>query len=1568
MSNDGLETGLEIAVIGMAGRFPGARDVEGFWENLKKGVESLSFYSQDELLAAGVSSDLLDNPNYVKCGGGLVDNTEYFDADYFGYSPIEAELMDPQIRIFHECTWHALENAGYDPFPGDQSIGIYAGAGRNINWEILTLISGKTSIIGDFAAQLLLDRDILCTRVSYNLNLKGPGVIVKTACSTSLVAIHMACQSILNGECDMALAGGISITRLGKTGYVYQEGMIASLDGHCRAFDENSLGTVGGNGVGVVVLKRLAEARADNDTIHAVIKGSAINNDGLRKVGFTAPSIEGQCEVIGDALQIAGVEPETITYIETHGTGTPVGDTIELEALKLAFNTSKKQYCRIGSVKTNVGHLDAAAGVTGFIKAVLALKHRQIPPSLHFNTPNRKIDFENSPFMVNTELFAWENNGQPLRAGVSSFGIGGTNAHVILEEWRLAENQGTGQNPGVGDREYRLILLSAKTPSALERMRENLAGYLKEHQETNLADAAYTLQVGRRILPYRRTAVAADIGGAIAALSSPGTGTGTTSATPPKAEKRSVIFMFPGLGAEYVEMGWGLYRREPRFREEMDRCFDILGSMVEYDIKTILYPGERNNETSTSSPTLHQQEVVQPAVFIFEYSLARLLMQWGIKPQALIGYSLGEYTAACLAGVFTLEDALKMIVARGKLVGKLPTGTMLSVPLSREDLKPFLSEELAIAIDNGPSCIISGPDAALATLQKELQKKRCLCIPLPNSHALHSPMMEPILENFATHLKEISFHKPQIPYISNITGDWITVRDATAPGYWATHLKETVRFADGIQRLLKEPNPLFIEVGPGRDLNTLLVRHQEGDRYPNHLALNLIKPAGNKTPEDCYLLKKLGQLWTFGVNIDGQEFYKGEQRYRIPLPLYPFEHRKYWIDPDPLKTREAMRGNSLGAKKNDPADWLYTQQWLRSTLITGGYGSATASAAQSRWLLFSDGSPLSNRLLKRLEDDKHHVVVVKTGESFHRSEPGEYVLNPGKPEDYDKLFKILAEAGKIPDNIAHLWCLPGNRKPNPGAVSLDPALESGLFSLLALAWAIGKTNISNQIQLGVITANMQFVTGEEELYPEKAAILAPVKIIPLEYTTISCRSIDIVNPGENEEKIEFLSENLLREFSLGFGNQPVVAYRGACRWLESYEPIESKIDKNSPRETRLKEKGVYLVTGGFGGMGFVLAEYLVSTLKAKLVLVDLLTPPSGEKLDKWLYSDERKKELQDKKNKIKEWETRGAEIQVHDVDVSDYRGMKEVISQGEAQFGEINGVIHTAGLIDYAGVIQRRTREMTEELLAARIKGTLVLDELLSHHPLDFVVLFSSSGNVFYKVKFGQVGYNAGHEFMDIFSYYKQQQGQFTVTIDWNDWTEVGMTVRATSGTNAAGSGHPGNRTESENLFSISPAEGIDVFRRILENNVPRVVVSHHDLHRLMELMNNPAPAETQTGSLDGTKENTAGLRERPELSAAYVPPASELEQFILNLWEKTLGFRKLGIEDDWFELGGDSLTIIQVISRLKEVYPVEISVNIFFESPTIARLAEMITELLYEKVRDLSEEEFAALTEQGIE
>lgn len=1526
MSTNQTQTGLEIAVIGMAGRFPGARDINQFWYNLKNGLESITFYSNEELLDAGVNPELLKNPAYVKGGRGILEDKEYFDASFFGYSAVETELMDPQMRIFHECAWHALENAGYDPFSYDGIIGLYAGASFNLPWEMSSVFSERRNVLGNFATWLLIDRDFLCTRVSYNLNLKGPSVIVKTACSTSLTATHMGCQAILNGECDMALAGGVSITQLEKSGYLYKENMINSLDGHCRAFDAQANGFIEGEGVGIVVLKRLEEAAADRDHIYAVIKGTAANNDGIRKAGYTAPSIDGQSQVISEALQVAEVEPETITYVETHGTGTVVGDPIEIEGLKTAYNTDKKGFCRVGSVKTNIGHLDSAAGVAGLIKTSLALKHKLIPPSLHFKTPNPKIDFQNSPFYVNDKLSEWKRDGHPLRAGVSSFGIGGTNVHTVLEEWLGDHSPNAERNMQSAECEtgkpHRLLLLSAKTPSALDKMTENLADYLKNNPAQNIADMAYTLQVGRRAFPHRRMVVCRDVNEAVEVLSSTGNGKMHTGHS--TEENKSVIFMFSGLGSQYVNMGLDLYKTEPLFREGMDRCFDILEPLLGYDIKEILYPNAGERRPKAIANDLNCFDTVQAAVFVLEYALSKLLLRLGIKPRAMIGYSFGEYTAACISGVFSLEDALKLIVTRGQLIERLTSGSMLSVPLSIHELKPLMNDKLSIAIDNGPSTILAGPAEAIIAFEEQLKEKKYLCMKVPNSHALHSRMMEPVLKEFEKQVGSVELNRPQIPYISNLTGTWITVQEARDPNYWIRHLKETVRFADGIHELKKDPNALFIEIGPGRDLRALVLREKQDDSQ--HQVLNLIQPLQQDIPDDHYLLNKIGQLWLHGVNINWKEFYHGDERFRIPLPTYPFDRQRYWIDNNLSAIGERMRSqNTLSIEKAAVPDWFYTPQWVRATLPVG-FGELHC---QNSWLLFIDDSTstLGSRLAQRLKKNNHSIVIVKPGTTFWKPGPDEYEINPQSADHYDSMFNELARTGKIPRNIVHLWGLTGNRDPKtpntPGTIleDLNRTQDMGLYSLLNIARAVGNNGISHDMQLGVITNNLQYVTGEENLQPQKASILGPVKIIPLEYSNIACRSIDIVNPGSNKKKAEFIIDSLLREFLEPFTRYQVIAYRGNCRWRESYELIGLSTDPQKGH--RLKEKGVYLVTGGFGGMGFALAEHLAQIVKARLILVDILDYPTKESRDHWLTGSERAEDIRLKKQRIKELEKSGAAIDIHDADISNYDRMKKVIAKSEKRFGKINGVIHTAGIIDYAGIIQNRTREKTEEILAPKVRGTLILDELLKDHKLDFMVFFSSIGNILYRLKFGEVGSSAGHEFLDAFAYYKLNEDTFAVTIDWNYWSGKGMAARAAD-------------KKYEDLLSISPSEGITVFDRILNHNLSRVIISPRDLGSMIDYVNSSKKA-VETAKIPDS------VYDRPDLDTVYVPPSNETEQAIASAWRKLFGIKEIGIEDDFFDLGGDSLMATTMTLQLQREMDVRIPLVEVFNQPTIKKLAKYI-------------------------
>ena len=891
----------EIAIIGMAGRFPGAKNVDIFWKNLRDGLESISFFTDEEVISAGSNPDVLKDSNYVKAGGVLED-IELFDASFFGFTPREAEITDPQHRLFLECVWEALESAGYNSETYTGQIGLFAGVNLssylffNIyshiypNWNLIKPAEVFQIFIGN-------EKDHLPTQISYKLNFRGPSVNVQTTCSTSLVAVHLACQSLLNGESDIALAGGVSIQLPQKVGYSYEEGGIVSADGHCRAFDAKAGGTIFSNGLGVVALKRLEDAVGDRDYIHAVIKASAINNDGSLKVGYTAPSVDGQRQVILEALALAGVEPETISYIETHGTGTSLGDPIEMTALTQAFrsSTDKKGFCGIGSVKTNVGHLNTAAGITGLIKTVQALKHKQIPPSLNFEQPNPQIDFANSPFYVNTTLSEWKSNGTPRRAGVSSFGIGGTNAHVILEEAPIV---GQGSKRGLEQgRGYQLLVLSAKTDLALETATQNLAQHLQQHPDITLPDVAYTLQVGRRTFDYRRMVVCHDLNDAVEVLTTLDPQRVFTHNQKPC--HRPVVFMFSGQGAQYVNMGRELYEVEPTFREQVDICADILKPLLGLDIRRILYPTEQ--ETLAASGQLQQTAITQPALFVIEYALAKLWMEWGVHPEAMIGHSIGEYVAATLAGVFSLEDALALVTTRGQLMQQLPSGSMLAVPLPEKDVQHLLDVEtlhpkvLQLAAINGPSsCVVSGKTEAIEALHNHLASQGVDCRRLHTSHAFHSQMMEPVLESFTLAVKKVSLKPPQIPFVSNVTGTWIHKDEATNPSYWSQHLRSCVRFSPGIFELLKQPETILLEVGPGRTLTTLTKQHLEPQA--KQFVLTSLRHPKEEEPDIVFVLNTLGRLWMAGVEIDWSGFYSHEQRYRLPLPTYPFERQRYWIE------------------------------------------------------------------------------------------------------------------------------------------------------------------------------------------------------------------------------------------------------------------------------------------------------------------------------------------------------------------------------------------------------------------------------------------------------------------------------------------------------------------------------------------------------------------------------------------------------------------------------------------------------------------------------------------------
>ncbi len=882
-----------IAIIGMAGRFPKAKDVDEFWDNLVNGRDCISFYNDQELIDMGIKPETVKNPYYIKAKGE-VDNVDMFDAAFFGINPREAEVTDPQHRMLLECAWEAMEHAGYDSFKYDGTIGIFGG--KSMDYYLLLNVYPyikKEISAGSLQAAIGNDKDSLTTTISYRLNLTGPGITVQTSSSTSLVAVCIACQSVLTYQCDIALAGGITAGPPIKSGYLYQEGGIWSDDGHCRAFDAKSKGFVPGSGMGIVVLKRLEDAVNDGDKIWAVIKGFAVNNDGSKKVSYSAPSVDAQSEVVSQALAVSGFHPETIGYIETHGTGTNMGDPIEVTALTQAFraHTDKKQYCAIGSAKSNIGHLDNAAGVAGLIKATMAVKYGKIPESLHFETPNPKIDFENSPFFVNTKLRDWTLAG-PRRAGVTSLGMGGTNAHVILEEPPQMEEASTS-------REWQLLMLSGKTSTALKTRTKELAEFIrrKKDQDLNLADMAHTLQVGRRDFDHRRFVMCRNMEEAVESLEqlSPGRVFDGFYDTQASAE-RPVVFMFSGQGAQYVNMARELYENERIFRENMDLCAGHLKPLLDLDVIELIYP-KKEEDIEKNSEILMQTQFTQPVLFMIEYSLGRMWMEWGVKPVGMIGHSIGEFAALCLSGAVSLEDSLRIVSYRGKFMQSVEEGSMLSVGATEDELQSYLGDEISLAAVNSPkSCVISGTKEAIDRVEKELTEKNIFCRKLKTSHAFHSAMMDRILSKFSEVMHGVTFSTPTIPFISGVTGKWIKEEELKSPAYWSNQLRQAVRFADGMSELLKDPARIFLEVGPGNGLCVLAGQNKGQETVGNETIFASVRHIKQTESDMVFMLRTLGQLWLRGTAIDWKGFYADERRFRMPLPTYPFERKRYWLE------------------------------------------------------------------------------------------------------------------------------------------------------------------------------------------------------------------------------------------------------------------------------------------------------------------------------------------------------------------------------------------------------------------------------------------------------------------------------------------------------------------------------------------------------------------------------------------------------------------------------------------------------------------------------------------------
>ncbi|MGA5820364.1 SDR family NAD(P)-dependent oxidoreductase [Kitasatospora sp. NPDC094028] len=1365
-----------IAVIGMAGRFPGAGDVDTLWQNLIEGREGVSALTEDELLASGADARLLGHPDYVRAKGVLAD-ADRFDAAFFGYSPREAELLDPQHRVFLECAWQALESAGCNPRTFRGRIGVFAGSSLN-SYLLFNVMADPRTVesAGGHQVQIASDKDFLATRTAYKLGLTGAAITVQSACSTSLTAVHLACQSLLNGECDIALAGGVSVSVPLRDGYLYQPGGIMSPDGHCRAFDAEAAGTVAGNGVGVVVLRRLADARDTGDPVDAVILGSAVNNDGSLKAGYTAPSVDGQAEVIAEALAVAEVDAAGIGYVETHGTGTVLGDPIEIAALTRAFreHTEKTGYCAIGSVKSNVGHLDAAAGVTALIKAVLALRHEAIPATLHHTTANPALALESSPFFVATEPLPWPRQREPRRAGVSSFGIGGTNVHVVLQE-------GPPAVPGGPGKPVRLLALSAKSAPALVENARRLADHLESHPQDGLDDAAYTLALRREAFEHRAAVVAEDRAGAVAALRR----IAGPSATAAAGHRPPVVFLFPGQGAQYVGMAHDLYRHEPLFAAELDRCAELFAPHLGEDLRALLFPppgAERQ-----AAQRLEQTALTQPVLFGVEYALAQLWRAWGVEPRAMAGHSIGEYVAACLAGVFSLPDAVRLVAARGRLVQSMPTGAMLAVFLPEAETAALLTGalltgELSVAAVNSTALsVVSGDLPAIEELERRLRAAGTGCRRLHTSHAFHSPSMAAAVAPFVAEVRTVTLNPPTIPFCSNVTGTWITDEQATSPEYWGRHLREPVRFDGALDELLADPAALLLEVGPGRVLTTFAREHAAWGTA--RTALASLRHPNERRDDRAFLLENLGGLWAAGSAVDWSRLFEGEERRLLRLPGYAFERHRYWIEADRTPAVEepaAVRAESADAM-------CYTPGWRRLPPF-----AATAAPGPGRvWVVLGAELGLGGALAQRLTDGGARVVRVSAGTRVRDHGADTWTLDPLRREHHAELLRAVAAGPSTQVRVLHLWSLGGTSTGPLDERRLAEARRCGFDSLLALVQGIGDARPGVPVAVDVLCHGVHSVTGEERLRPENALLLGITTVLPQELPDAACRSLDL--SGVDPEHPADHSVRDIHALLDAAVDEPELALRGRHWWARGFDAVPLEPSAQAP--ARVRDGGVYLITGGLGGVGLALAEHLARSAKGPvLALLSRSELPAEADWDGWPAAHGEQDATSGRIRRLLRLRELGAEPLVLTADVTDLAQLSRAVDELRARYGAIHGVVHAAGAPS-RGMIAGKSRQDVDEVTAAKTLGTLALDEVLGHDEPDFVLLCSSLTSLLGGP--GQSDYSAANAFLDAFAQAKRQSGAPVTAIAWDTWRGVGMAAglaaRLGGGHTAEGepTGHP---------------------------------------------------------------------------------------------------------------------------------------------------------------------------------
>jgi acyl transferase domain-containing protein/acyl carrier protein len=1544
-SGDGLEP---IAIIGMACRFPGANGPEAFWRNLDAGVESVSWFDEETLRASGVAAEVYQSPDYVPARP-VLDDVRGFDAGFFGYSPRDATITDPQHRLMLEIAWEALDDGGYGSESSRDRVGVFVGS--NIS-AYMSRQAGLSGGEGDlYAAVIGNDKDSLATGVSYKLGLTGPSLSVQTFCSTALVAAHLACQSLRGRECELALAGGVSIHVPDRVGHLYQPGGMESPDGHVRTFDAGAKGTLFGDGAGVVLLKRLSDAVADGDNVYAVIRGSAVNNDGALKVGYTAPSVVGQARVISDAMAAAQVTPEQIGYVEAHGTATELGDPIEVAALTRAFGeTARRQYCPIGSVKTNIGHLAAAAGASGLIKTVLSLRNRKIPASLHFSEPNPEIDFAASPFYVNTELADWPAPARGRRiAGINSLGMGGTNVHLVVEEAPAAV-----PSPAKPQRRFELFPLSGRSAAAADQSVHRLRDHLGTQPSLRSADVAYTLQAGRGVFDHRRVMVAGS-------LSDVADGSARVLARHEAAVGRSVGFLLAGVGEHYPGMVGELYRNEPEFRSAVDECGDVLRYLLDADVTGLLTaPRQRDGNAdplramikNDQAPDplaeqLARTEIAQPAMFVAEYALARLLSTWGIQPSLMLGYSVGEYVAACLAGVLSLQDALRLVVFRAGLIAKLPAGSMLAVSLTPGQIAarfgPLTAAGIDIAAVNGPDMtVVAGPVAAVEAFAARLEQVGEASRRITTTHAFHTRMLAPAADELTPWVKaNLRPSAPRLPYVSNLTGQLATEELVTDPEYWARHMVSTVRFADGLATMLADPDLVLLEIGPGRSLGSM-ARVQPGcNRERAKLVAASLPSAVDPRPDDLALSEGMAALWLSGVELDWAGYHRDRGVKRAPLPSYPFERQEYWLEALPASSPAATAdGDDADGPLSLPL--LPEEEWMHS-LIWRQTAPRAGQLPAARWLLLAGPADdeVGRSLARRLADAGGNVVLARANpeaEELIRGEDG-YLLRPGDGDQVRALLRELRETGGLPERVVHLWTLRPDWLPGPAGDGGDElaarkqavadAMDFGAATLIALAKGAADVG-STKWALDVVTSGTSSVTGAERLCPELATLHGPIRVIPLEYPEVDARLIDL-DPDERSDP-EATARLIAAELADGTLD-PVVALRRGRRWLPDYERLPADLAARGPGP--LRENGVYLVTGGLGGIGLAMAERLARDYHARLVLFGRTGVPAREQWDAVLADPATTDEVRRRLTGLRQIEELGSEVAVVTGDVSDPDSTRAAVRTALDRFGVLHGVLHAAGLPGI-GLMQFKTRAEIDKVLAPKVVGTIALEAALHDVPVDFLALFSSITSATGGGP-GQVDYCAANGFLDAYACAAAADGRLrVVSIGWGEWQW-----------NAWSAGLAGYATQVQEFFKENRRKfGIDfdsgwrALARVLGSGQPHVVVNPQDfaaLVRASRMFN--VDAVNQARGKSSTQRHP-----RMNLMNPFVPPSGEVECAIAEVWAEMLGVTEVGATDSFFNLGGNSLIGIEVMARIRRQLDVhDLAPHVLYEAPTVSALARLL-------------------------